>query len=154
MKPLSELGVGERGVVRELSGNPASKRRLLSMGFVPGAVVDVLRKAPMGDPVAFAVKDYCISLRKEEAAQVAVEPVEELSLASAPVGARLAVTGMRAGWGMRHRLRRLGVGPGSELVKLSGSGHGQVLVVLGGREEHLGQGIARRLLVRLAGEAG
>jgi Fe2+ transport system protein FeoA len=154
MKPLSELRVGERGVVRELAGNPASKRRLLSMGFVPGAEVEVLRVAPMGDPVAFAVKGYCISLRKDEAAQVAVEQVEEMSLASAPTDTELLVAGIRAGWGMRHRLRRLGIGPGTRLVKKSGPGHGRVLIAVGDREEHLGHGIARRLLVQFAGERG
>lgn len=135
-----------------MKGEPGSKRRLLSMGFVPGAEVEVLRVAPMGDPVAFLLKDYCISLRRVEAAQVTVEPVEEMSLASAPTGTRLVVTGTQAGWGMRHRLRRLGIGPGTGLVKRSGSGHGRVLVEVNGHEGHLGHGIARRVFVRLAGE--
>jgi len=42
------------------------------MGFVPGVEVEVLRAAPLGDPVEYRVKGYCISLRREEAKLICV----------------------------------------------------------------------------------
>jgi ferrous iron transport protein A len=48
------------------------RKRLLVMGFVPGTGVEVLRAAPLGDPVEYRVKGYCISLRREEAKLISV----------------------------------------------------------------------------------
>lgn len=48
------------------------RKRLLAMGFVPGVEVEVLRAAPLGDPVEYRVKGYCISLRREEAKLICV----------------------------------------------------------------------------------
>jgi len=42
------------------------------MGFVPGEVIKVERVAPLGDPVAFRIKGYRLSLRREEAAMIEV----------------------------------------------------------------------------------
>ncbi len=52
------------------------RKRLLAMGFVPGAGVEVLRAAPLGDPVEYRVKGYCISLRREEAKLISVSTGE------------------------------------------------------------------------------
>ena len=46
--------------------------KLLEMGCIPGEVVEVLRIAPFGDPIAIAVSGYQLSLRKDEAATVRV----------------------------------------------------------------------------------
>lgn len=48
------------------------RKRLLAMGFVPGTRIEALRAAPLGDPVEYRVKGYCISLRKEEARLISV----------------------------------------------------------------------------------
>lgn len=46
------------------------RRRLLDLGFVPGAVVEVIRKSPLGDPIAFRVSQTSIALRKEESQKI------------------------------------------------------------------------------------
>ncbi len=46
------------------------RRRLLDLGFVPGAIVEVLRKSPLGDPIAFRVSQTSIALRKEESSKI------------------------------------------------------------------------------------
>lgn len=48
------------------------RQRLLALGFVPGAVVEPVRAAPLGDPVEYRVKGYCLSLRKEDARLISV----------------------------------------------------------------------------------
>ena len=48
------------------------RKRLLALGFVPGSVIEAVRAAPLGDPIEYRVKGYCISLRKEEARLISV----------------------------------------------------------------------------------
>ncbi len=71
--PLSQLQKGEVGVVVRLNSRGALRQRLLDMGVVTGAELRLIRKAPLGDPLEFSLKDYQISLRKEEAAEIMVE---------------------------------------------------------------------------------
>ncbi len=76
-KPLSELEVGQTGVVVDISGgSPKFRRRVLDMGITKGRRVKVVRKAPLRDPVEFEVLGYNISLRRDEARHILVE-VEE-----------------------------------------------------------------------------
>jgi ferrous iron transport protein A len=56
---------------------PAERRRLLALGLRPGAVVEVLLKAPLGDPLEVRAGDTFLLLRRSEASQVLVEPLEE-----------------------------------------------------------------------------
>lgn len=71
--PLHELGVGQRGVVVRVGGKGHAKRRMMDMGLVPGTEVEVVRVAPLGDPIEFTVKGYSLSLRKSEAKTIEVE---------------------------------------------------------------------------------
>lgn len=71
-KRLSELEPGERGVVVRIGGRSNARRRIMDMGVVKGATISVVRRAPLGDPVEFDIKDYNLSLRKREADNVYV----------------------------------------------------------------------------------
>lgn len=71
---LSELGVGCRGCVVSVGGDPEVKRRLLEMGFCNGACVEVVRRAPLRDPIEFRLRGYFLSLRDEQARHVVVLP--------------------------------------------------------------------------------
>lgn len=50
----------------------AFRKRLLAMGIIPGAAIEVIRFAPMGDPVEYQIKGYHLSLRKNEAQYISV----------------------------------------------------------------------------------
>jgi Fe2+ transport system protein FeoA len=69
---LNQLGAGCRGMVISVGGDPEVRRRLLEMGFCNGAKVEFIRRAPMGDPIEFRLRGYCLSLREEQAANVSV----------------------------------------------------------------------------------
>jgi Fe2+ transport system protein FeoA/Mn-dependent DtxR family transcriptional regulator len=73
--PLGELPVGSRARAVEVQGDGKHQRRMLDMGFVPGAEVTVLRKAPLGDPIEYRIKGTAVALRKEDADTVLVEEV-------------------------------------------------------------------------------
>ncbi|MER8012526.1 FeoA family protein [Streptomyces sp. NPDC094149] len=77
-RSLADLDPGARAAVTEvLAGQgPAVVRRLHDLGFTPGAVVEVVRRAPLRDPVLYRVKDYEVCLRRTEAACVRVTGVE------------------------------------------------------------------------------
>ena len=67
---LDTLDVGESGRVVTVSGPADVRRRLMEMGLTPGATVRLIRFAPLGDPIEVEVRNYRLSLRKQEASQV------------------------------------------------------------------------------------
>ena len=72
MKLLSQLSIGESGVVVAVNGEGAIRRRLFDMGITPGAEVYLRKKAPLGDPIEISLRGYELTLRKAEAAMVEV----------------------------------------------------------------------------------
>jgi len=73
VKTLNQLKPGERATIVKVGGEGAVRRRILDMGVVSGAAIEVVRVAPLGDPLEFRVKGYNLSLRKSEAQNVQVE---------------------------------------------------------------------------------
>ena len=52
------------------------KQRLMSLGLIKDTVVEVLRPAPLGDPMAIALRSYKLSLRLEDAEKIEVRVAE------------------------------------------------------------------------------
>ncbi len=71
---LSAAPMGSHGRIAAVStpGSPALAHRLNDLGFVPGAMVEVVRRAPLGDPVLYRVSDYEVCLRKAQASAIQV----------------------------------------------------------------------------------
>jgi len=69
---LSELNVGETGVVVALDLPDSVQNHLMHMGFVPDSLVTALRRAPAGDPTVYSVDGMEIALRHETAAAIRV----------------------------------------------------------------------------------
>ncbi|WP_457630281.1 FeoA family protein [Oceanithermus sp.] len=70
---LSELPENEPAVVGFLAMRGPLRKRLLALGVRPGAVVRVVRRAPLGDPMEIAVGDTLIAIRHAEADEVILE---------------------------------------------------------------------------------
>jgi DtxR family Mn-dependent transcriptional regulator len=75
--PLSLLEPGEKGRVVKVGGEGPIRKKIVEMGLVPGTTIEVEKLAPLGDPVEFKVKGYHLSLRKEEAARVLIQELDE-----------------------------------------------------------------------------
>jgi len=73
VKVLEELKPGQKGKVIEITGSGSVYRRILDMGIVKAADIEVERIAPLGDPIEVKIKGYHLSLRKSEAANIFVE---------------------------------------------------------------------------------
>ena len=74
---LTDMEVGQSAVIVKVTGVGGARRRMIDMGMTKGTRVEVIRKAPMGDPIVFKVKGYNLSLRKAEADLILVEPEEQ-----------------------------------------------------------------------------
>jgi len=70
---LDRLGPGDVAVIKRVSLKGASRRRFMDMGLVSGTEVVIIRYAPLGDPIELKVKDYFLSVRKEDAEHIEVE---------------------------------------------------------------------------------
>src|ERR1035438_3668125 len=67
---LSELKVGETGVLVALDLPESVQNHLMHMGFVPDAIVTALRRAPAGDPTVYGIDGMEIALRHETAESI------------------------------------------------------------------------------------
>lgn len=75
MRKLSDLEVGESGVLVALDLPPGVQNHLMYMGFVPDAQVRALHRAPIGDPTVYSVDGIEIALRRETAKSIRVRAV-------------------------------------------------------------------------------
>ena len=67
---LSDLRPGQSGTVDHIELAVEDARRLMELGFLPGAVVLMCRKSPFGDPSVFRIDDSEIALRRETARHI------------------------------------------------------------------------------------
>ncbi len=72
LQPLTSLALGATAVVAEINLPPAHRPRLMEMGLLVGSTVQLVRFAPLGDPVEIKVRGYNLTLRKNEAEQILV----------------------------------------------------------------------------------
>lgn len=73
--PLSSLTPGSAARVTEIKVPNASRARLMEMGLLVGTPVELVRFAPLGDPVEIKVRGYHLTLRRHEADQILVSSV-------------------------------------------------------------------------------
>jgi ferrous iron transport protein A len=73
---LSDLRVGQSGILETLDLPDSVQNHLMHMGFVPNASVTALRRAPAGDPTVYGVDGMEIALRHETASAIHVRSAE------------------------------------------------------------------------------
>ena len=74
MLSLDQLRPGQRGEIVSLDADVTASGRLMEMGLLEGEEIEVLGFAPLGDPMEVRLRDYRLSLRRSEAARIAVQP--------------------------------------------------------------------------------
>ena len=70
MKTLRDLKVGESGVIARVGTNGALKQRFMDMGITKGVEVNVVKVAPLGDPIEIIIRGYNLSVRKADAEKI------------------------------------------------------------------------------------
>ena len=72
---LRELQIGQLGRIDAVRGEGALRQHFLDMGVIPGAEVEVVRLAPLGDPMELRIHGYELTLRLADADHIVVEPI-------------------------------------------------------------------------------
>ena len=73
MSALTEVQVGQRGRIISVGLPPEARQRLIEMGLTKGVEFEVVRYAPLGDPIDLKLRGYHLSIRKHEAQAIEVE---------------------------------------------------------------------------------
>lgn len=76
METLDSLSPGQRAIIEDVAGEDAIAVRLMEMGLIDGEKIELLGRAPLGDPLEFLIRGYRLSLRSEEARRVSVSRVD------------------------------------------------------------------------------
>ena len=77
---LKELKIGQSAIIKSIKGSGKLRQHFLDMGLIPQTIVNVEKFAPMGDPIEINLRGYTLSLRLNEAGQIAVERVNGANL--------------------------------------------------------------------------
>ena len=114
---IKELAVGQRGRILRVGGEGALRQHFLDMGVIPGAELEVVQYAPLGDPVELRLHGYELTLRLDDAGKIDVEPLPPLP--PAPPARRRAQKTSHPGLGEMGRFHPEGSGdplPGDTLL--------------------------------------
>ncbi|MDD2215727.1 MAG: FeoA family protein [Eubacteriales bacterium] len=74
---LDSLKPGQSGIIQYVGGEGALRRRLLDMGLTPNTRVLVRKVAPMGDPLELYLRNYELTIRKDDAQKIQIMEVVE-----------------------------------------------------------------------------
>ena len=140
---------GDVGRILRVSGASPLKRRLMYMGFLPNTIIEVVRFAPLGDPIEVRLRGTIITMRKNEAASVEVEVERRrgIPLAHAKPGMTVRVVRLNGGSSFLSKMRSMGIYGGVEMKILKVHRLGPVLVRINGDEIPVGRNMAYRITV-------
>jgi ferrous iron transport protein A len=69
---LSKIPTKNKCKIITINAEGNTRRRLMDLGFIPGTIIESVRRSPLGDPTAYLVRSSVIALRKEEADKILV----------------------------------------------------------------------------------
>lgn len=72
---LNDLKIGQSARITAVGGAGSLRNRLIDMGLIPHTVLTLRKVAPMGDPIEIRIRGYELTLRREDAADITVEPL-------------------------------------------------------------------------------
>ena len=72
---LSDLEIGESGIVTEIKVAKKAKVGLQYVGLTKGVKVTIIRVAPFSDPIEIKLRDFCLAIRRDDANLISVEKV-------------------------------------------------------------------------------
>ncbi|NQS91187.1 MAG: FeoA domain-containing protein [Chloroflexi bacterium] len=162
---LDKLVPGESGKITKIRGKGAIRRRLVDMGMTSGAVIDMVKISPLGDPVEYRLRGYHLSLRKSEAQTIEVELIGKpiplrgrgnISESAVPLGRCksgqvVEITRTRGGKRFHGKLKELGLNPGSKIRVVQNDFPDPLIISLNDENRLvIGKGMAMHILVKPA----
>lgn len=74
---LSDMQIGDKGIIKKLNVNENIKRRLQDLGLIEGTYIECILKSPFSDPSAYLIRGALIAIRKEDGKNIEVELICE-----------------------------------------------------------------------------
>ena len=104
---LDELEIGKDAVVASVDcDEPSLRQHILDMGLTPGVEVTLMKRAPMGDPLEIRLRGYELTLRRDDAAHIALTQVHDMH--DAPRGRERLEAAVHPAIGERYAPRAAG----------------------------------------------
>jgi len=158
---LDKLAPGESGKIIKVRGRGAIRRRLVDMGLTTGAVIDMIKISPLGDPVEYRLRGYHLSLRKSEARTIEVELVDKLipsaehfsesilPLGLCKSGQKVEIFKTRGGRRIGRKIKDLGLNPGSVICVVNNDFPGPLIISTDDENRLIiGRGMAMHIQVK------
>ncbi len=79
LRTLDQLPIGDSAVVHRIDCERRVGGRLMEMGLLPGTRIEMVRRAPFGDPLEIRLRGYLLSLRSADAAEVSLAPLDQVA---------------------------------------------------------------------------
>lgn len=79
---LDKLETGKMAIVTRLTCVGAERRRLMDLGVLPGTQMRAEFKSPLGDPIAYRIREALIALRRKQAREIEITLINESELHS------------------------------------------------------------------------
>lgn len=76
MKTIDQLNTGDLAEITGFNGNAELQSRLVEMGINPGVLIRLVRKSIMGGPLQLKIREYYVSIRKNDAKDIRVSLYE------------------------------------------------------------------------------
>ena len=77
---LRDLKPGRKALIKTVGGEGALRQHLLDMGVIPGVTLEVVKFAPLGDPMEVRIHGYELTLRLADAEKIEIELCEDNSI--------------------------------------------------------------------------
>lgn len=74
---LKDLEPGKSAIIQTVGGTGSLRQHFLDMGVIPGTRIEVVKYAPLGDPMEVKIHGYELTLRLADATQIEISPLEE-----------------------------------------------------------------------------
>lgn len=70
---LNNLEIGRSAIVKNIHNKSTERRRLFDLGILPGTLIENVMLSPLGDPVAYRIRNSVIALRNEQTILIEIE---------------------------------------------------------------------------------
>ena len=77
MQTLKDAVVGKYYIVKKINGKGPLKRRIMDMGITKNSEIYIRKVAPLGDPIQIKIRNYELSLRRQDAELISIEEKEK-----------------------------------------------------------------------------
>jgi Fe2+ transport system protein FeoA len=74
---LDKCKIGSQCIITKVNGQGELRLRLLDMGLIPNTKVEVVKFAPLGDPMEIHIRSYELTLRLDDAKQIDVKGISK-----------------------------------------------------------------------------